>query len=179
MDLAQGRASSYVTRDMGAMESLRWHASHFSWKIGAMSLVKVTGLAASAEVLAGSAAVKATDAASNAPEVKKTPTWDLLRVMNFLLKTIIVGLMGKFQPVGPGTTIVRYPQSRQHAHAGIGIRFGTRMVQRWYAVLRCRNAAAPLPDRGRARRPFEVGRAYSRTGRQTVFPLDRRRLAAS
>src|SRR5579864_7481940 len=79
MDLAQGRASSYVTRDMGAMESLRWHAWHFSWKIGAMSLVKVTGLAASPEVLPGSAAINAAEAASNAPEAM--PTWNL-RVMN-------------------------------------------------------------------------------------------------
>src|SRR5580704_1048729 len=29
---------------MGAMESLRWQSWHFSWKIGAMSLAKVTGL---------------------------------------------------------------------------------------------------------------------------------------
>ena len=41
IDRAHGRASSYVTSDIGAIESGRWHASHFSWKIGAMSLVKV------------------------------------------------------------------------------------------------------------------------------------------
>src|SRR5580700_3526825 len=31
---------------MGAIESLRWQDSHFSWKIGAISLVKVTGASA-------------------------------------------------------------------------------------------------------------------------------------
>src|SRR5947209_5057548 len=40
---AHGRASSYVTSDIGAIESGRWQASHFSRKIGATSLVKVTG----------------------------------------------------------------------------------------------------------------------------------------
>jgi hypothetical protein len=34
--------------DIGAIESGRWHASHFSWKIGAMSLVNVGVFAASA-----------------------------------------------------------------------------------------------------------------------------------
>src|SRR4249920_2704269 len=41
IERAHGRASSKVTSDIGAIESGRWHASHFSWKIGAMSLVKV------------------------------------------------------------------------------------------------------------------------------------------
>src|SRR5580704_4378016 len=44
MALAQGLDSSYVTSDIGAIESLRWQFWHFSWKIGAMSLVNVTGL---------------------------------------------------------------------------------------------------------------------------------------
>ena len=34
--------------DIGAIESGRWQASHFSWKIGAMSLVNVGAFAASA-----------------------------------------------------------------------------------------------------------------------------------
>src|SRR5213594_2291900 len=38
---AQGRTSSYVTSDIGAIESALWHAWHFSCNIGAMSLVKV------------------------------------------------------------------------------------------------------------------------------------------
>src|SRR4029077_15417272 len=41
IDCAHGRASWYVTSDIGAIELGRWHDSHFSWKIGAMSLVKV------------------------------------------------------------------------------------------------------------------------------------------
>src|SRR5579863_10492092 len=39
MDLAHGRVSSKVTKDIGAIEPLRWHASHFSWRMGATSLV--------------------------------------------------------------------------------------------------------------------------------------------
>jgi len=38
--------------DMGASESGRWHASHFSWKIGAMSLVNVGVFGASAAAAA-------------------------------------------------------------------------------------------------------------------------------
>src|SRR6478735_2345804 len=48
IDFAQGRACSYVISDIGAMLSGRWHDSHFCWKIGATSLVKVTVLAVSA-----------------------------------------------------------------------------------------------------------------------------------
>src|SRR3989442_13509131 len=39
--LAQGRTSSYVTSDIGAIESGLWHDWHFSCNMGAMSLVKV------------------------------------------------------------------------------------------------------------------------------------------
>jgi hypothetical protein len=47
MAFAHGRVSWYVTSDIGAIESFRWHAWHFSWNIGAISLVKVgdTGVA--------------------------------------------------------------------------------------------------------------------------------------
>src|SRR5580700_8666399 len=45
IERAQGRVSSYVTSDIGAIESGRWQASHFSWKIGAMSFVNVGVLA--------------------------------------------------------------------------------------------------------------------------------------
>jgi hypothetical protein len=43
-----------VTSDIGAIEFVRWHASHFSWKIGAMSFVKVgfAGASAAAAVAA-------------------------------------------------------------------------------------------------------------------------------
>src|SRR5262245_50631319 len=40
--LAQGRASSYVSSDMGATESGRWQAWHFRCRMGAISFVKVT-----------------------------------------------------------------------------------------------------------------------------------------
>src|SRR5436190_11108880 len=46
IDLAHGRTSSYVTSDIGAIWSGRWHASHLSWKIGAMSLVNVGAVSA-------------------------------------------------------------------------------------------------------------------------------------
>src|SRR5712691_7700691 len=52
IDLAHGRASAKVMSDMGASESGRWHASHFSWKIGAMSLVNVGIFGASAAAAA-------------------------------------------------------------------------------------------------------------------------------
>src|SRR5438093_11139700 len=48
IDCAQGRASWYVTSDIGAIELGRWHDSHFSWKIGAMSFVKVVVFGVSA-----------------------------------------------------------------------------------------------------------------------------------
>src|SRR5260221_3338069 len=48
IDFTHGRASSYVCSDMGAMLAGRWQASHFAWKIGAMSLVNVGVFAASA-----------------------------------------------------------------------------------------------------------------------------------
>src|SRR5260370_15283480 len=41
IDFAHGRASSYVTSDIGAIQSARWHDSHLLWKIGATSLVNV------------------------------------------------------------------------------------------------------------------------------------------
>src|ERR1700752_4711568 len=41
IERAHGRASVKVTSDIGAIEFGRWHASHFSWKIGATSLVNV------------------------------------------------------------------------------------------------------------------------------------------
>ena len=46
--LGPGRASAKLTSDIGAIESGRWHASHLSWKIGAMSLVNVGAFAAAA-----------------------------------------------------------------------------------------------------------------------------------
>src|SRR5689334_15411993 len=42
IDLAQGLASSKVSRDMGANVSGRWHTWQRFWRIGATSFVKVT-----------------------------------------------------------------------------------------------------------------------------------------
>src|SRR5215475_13799245 len=39
IERTHGRTSSYVRSHIGAMLSGRWHGSHFSWKIGATSLV--------------------------------------------------------------------------------------------------------------------------------------------
>src|SRR5437762_8306063 len=49
IDFAHGRTCSYVINDMGAIDAGRWHDSHFSWKIGAMSLVNVGDLAVCAD----------------------------------------------------------------------------------------------------------------------------------
>src|SRR5207244_3848941 len=43
IERAQGRASWYVTSDIGAIEFGWWHSWHFAWKIGATSFEKVTG----------------------------------------------------------------------------------------------------------------------------------------
>src|SRR5262249_13775955 len=50
IERAHGRVSANVISDIGAIEFGRWHASHLSWKIGAMSLVKVGVFGASAAV---------------------------------------------------------------------------------------------------------------------------------
>src|SRR5262249_14035197 len=63
IDLAHGRASSYVTSAIGAIPSARWQDSHFAWKMGATSLVYVT-------VLVGSAASVTPATNSTAPIVK-------------------------------------------------------------------------------------------------------------
>src|SRR5262245_35639360 len=62
MERAQGRLSSYVTSDIGAIDSGRWHASHFSWKMGAMSFVNV-----GADLAAAVWALAASGSASTAP----------------------------------------------------------------------------------------------------------------
>src|SRR5437016_1464119 len=41
IERAHGLASSYVTSDIGAIESGRWHDWHFCWKIGATSRANV------------------------------------------------------------------------------------------------------------------------------------------
>src|SRR5215467_8201967 len=43
IDRAQGLASSYVMSDIGATVPGRWHTWQLRWKIGATSLLKVTG----------------------------------------------------------------------------------------------------------------------------------------
>src|SRR6185436_11867252 len=64
IERAHGRVSSYVTSDIGAIESVRWHASHFSWKIGAMSFVNVGFAGTSAFAKAGEARLIATPRAA-------------------------------------------------------------------------------------------------------------------
>ena len=53
--LAHGRASSYVTNDIGARAPGRWQLWHERWRIGATSRVNVTSDAASAPAGAGDA----------------------------------------------------------------------------------------------------------------------------
>src|SRR5215831_3246014 len=56
IERAHGRVSSNVTSDIGAIESGRWHASHFSWKIGAISFVKVGAAGPAANAAVGTTA---------------------------------------------------------------------------------------------------------------------------
>src|SRR4051794_10194826 len=56
IERAHGRASAKVISDIGAIELGRWQASHLSWKIGAMSLVKVGVFAVSAAAAAAGTA---------------------------------------------------------------------------------------------------------------------------
>ena len=46
MARAQGRASSYVSSDIGATDAGRWHCWQLRWRMGATSLAKVTSPAA-------------------------------------------------------------------------------------------------------------------------------------
>src|ERR1700704_1928530 len=48
IERAQGLASSYVMSDIGATVAGRWHTWQLRWKIGATSLLKVTGALRSA-----------------------------------------------------------------------------------------------------------------------------------
>src|SRR5207249_1751025 len=54
IERAHGRTSSYVMRDMGAIEPERWHVWQCFCRIGAMSFVKV-GLACATPVCADTA----------------------------------------------------------------------------------------------------------------------------
>src|SRR5262249_44461648 len=64
IDLAHGRASSYVCTDIGAMLSGRWQASHFCWKIGATSFVNVGVFGASAAAAGSAATIKPLNASA-------------------------------------------------------------------------------------------------------------------
>src|SRR6516164_4402071 len=56
IERAQGLASSYVMSDIGATVPGRWHTWQLRWKIGATSLLKVTGaLMSAARARAGTA----------------------------------------------------------------------------------------------------------------------------
>ena len=60
MDRAHGRASSYVRRDIGAIEPDRWHSWHERCRMGATSFVKVTSRASCAAATGGAAATPST-----------------------------------------------------------------------------------------------------------------------
>src|SRR6185312_10137732 len=76
---AQGRVSSYVTSDIGAIESGRWQAWHFCWKIGATSRANV----GDAGTLPASAAYIDVGTAST-PRTPRTPS---------TLRTFIAGIL--------------------------------------------------------------------------------------
>ena len=59
MERAHGRDCCQVCSDIGAIDSGRWQASHFCWKIGATSLVKVGAVWAEAVEAPPSSAVRA------------------------------------------------------------------------------------------------------------------------
>ena len=63
-------------------------------------------------------------------------------------------------------------------HFSAGSEFN-HMVQRLYAVVFRRDASLPLPGAGGARRAGERARIHSRTRRQGISDLDRRRLEAA
>src|SRR3954468_486828 len=70
IDRAHGRASAYVSKDIGADVSGRWHTWQRLRKIGASSLLKVGFLGAASAARAGVAVTRAIRAATAAG-----PTW--------------------------------------------------------------------------------------------------------
>src|SRR5215831_2686940 len=78
IDCAHGRASWYVTSDIGAIEPARWHDSHFSWKIGATSFVKVVVFA------------WGVSAAIAAPGIRKTATSARFRTFMFIARSVSI-----------------------------------------------------------------------------------------
>src|SRR5215510_4320028 len=59
IERAQGLASSYVMSDIGATVAGRWHTWQWRWKIGATSLLNVTGaLTSAARAKAGTATMQ-------------------------------------------------------------------------------------------------------------------------
>src|SRR5258708_38644882 len=89
IDFAHGRASAKLLSDIGAIESGRWHASHLSWKIGAMSLVNVGVFGVSA-------------AAATAGTSSATPTTQCVSCLMFVPSSSILRSDGYFHVgVGP------------------------------------------------------------------------------
>src|SRR5581483_10173273 len=72
---------------MGAMEPLRWHSWHLAWKMGATSLVNVTGFSVNA------AAIK-DPAATNKPPHAGTATFRIPLMIPLLQPTWPVYLSG-------------------------------------------------------------------------------------
>src|ERR1700738_276805 len=71
IERAHGRASLYVSSDIGAMEPGRWQLSHELWKIGATSLEKVTSFGLALAVAAAES-VSATNIRSAPPPLTGT-----------------------------------------------------------------------------------------------------------
>src|SRR5262245_15004099 len=97
IERAQGRASSKVVSGIGAIESTLWQASHFSWKMGAMSFVNV-GLSGTPAALANAGIAK--PIAHTAPKIPRCLSAfisELLLVVPALRVSV-----GSTSPITPG-----------------------------------------------------------------------------
>ncbi len=74
MSRTHGRACAYVSSDIGATEFARWQESHFSWKIGATSLLNVGVVASAARASPGSVRI-APSATRPTPAVRTRPAF--------------------------------------------------------------------------------------------------------
>src|SRR6478735_966121 len=114
IERTHGRTSEKVFRDIGAIESGRWQASHFSWKIGAMSLLNVGLFGTSANAAAGVTSAAPSASARTALNLPSN-MYELLRgrpPRTRCVRLIIVGLYPR-----PGT----YQNSGGHRHFYVSI----------------------------------------------------------
>src|SRR6516225_5968986 len=79
MDRTQGRTSSYLMSDIGAIEPGSWHDWHFAWKIGATSFENVSVF--KAPVWANTLGLPT----SNAPAASIAPVWNVLFIPSSFL----------------------------------------------------------------------------------------------